>query len=210
MSWEAVRAAFDSPARGFDLLVLLVVSNRINDDGRAWPSADTIAADAGVSRRQVFISLKRLVAAGRLIRTRNGTRSNVYEVVHHVHTNARARALECTTCASLVHHVHSTSAPRAPKPVIEPVKNLLSGLQPDKEVRPKALESDPVPPSKQRAPSGGAPARTGLGDKRTARARETLEKRRAEMTAAGLKFEDAETLEQLSARLVAAKTEDEK
>ncbi len=61
-----------------DLLVLLVLADHAHDDGTsAYPSVETIARKARLSRRGTFDALKRLTAQGALMREGKGPRGTV-------------------------------------------------------------------------------------------------------------------------------------
>lgn len=65
MSLQAVRAVRQCGARGNDRLVLYELAERANSEtGEAFPSVDTLAADAGLSRRTVQRSLRSLETDG--------------------------------------------------------------------------------------------------------------------------------------------------
>lgn len=62
-----------SRSRGTDRLVLLAIADSANDHGcEAWPSMTTLASKAGVDRRTVARSIKRLCELGELQRVRKG------------------------------------------------------------------------------------------------------------------------------------------
>lgn len=73
---------------GTQRLVLLALANRADDDGVCWPSLDTIAAAARVSRRRAEDAVRALAAAGFIEREVNaapvarhgGYRSNLYRL----------------------------------------------------------------------------------------------------------------------------------
>jgi DNA-binding MarR family transcriptional regulator len=54
--------------------VLRVLAERADNNGRCWPSQDTIAEDANVSSRTAFAALKELEAAGWIERERRQRR----------------------------------------------------------------------------------------------------------------------------------------
>jgi DNA-binding MarR family transcriptional regulator len=84
MSLAAMVAVMeDSQARGIDRLVLLAIANSANDEGTdAWPLQQTIADNAGVSKRTVQRSIESLQEMDELVVTRASTRDrNFYTVV---------------------------------------------------------------------------------------------------------------------------------
>ncbi len=73
-----------SAQKGSSLLVLLAIADNASDEGVAWPSAETIAAKARMSKRQVLRIVHQIADDGELtIETRREGRSakNVYTVV---------------------------------------------------------------------------------------------------------------------------------
>lgn len=75
------RAARDARLSKADIAVLYVVADRINDDGKAWPSVRRIAGDASVNVRTVTRSIGNLSEWNYLIRQSGGyTKSNVYRL----------------------------------------------------------------------------------------------------------------------------------
>lgn len=80
--WKAVKAAVcDERLAASDIACLVVILDRFNDAGTAWPSLGRIAADAAVNRATAVRSIKRLVSLGYLERE-SGTRttSNRYRL----------------------------------------------------------------------------------------------------------------------------------
>lgn len=84
MSVKATSLVWEhSRATGVELLVLLAIADYTNDDGRAWPSQDTIARKARCSDRTVRRVVDRLVELGELAVLREGGgrgRSAVYRL----------------------------------------------------------------------------------------------------------------------------------
>lgn len=64
MSIRAINWAIEQPVKSSGKLVLIVLANRANDDGRCWPSNASLCADTGLSERCVRDALHQLRAAG--------------------------------------------------------------------------------------------------------------------------------------------------
>jgi helix-turn-helix protein len=60
-----------SQARQGDLLVLLAIADFADDDGKAWPSVQTLGAKSRLSERQTRYALRRLERSGELKTLRN-------------------------------------------------------------------------------------------------------------------------------------------
>lgn len=60
-----------SEATGSDRLVLLSLANHANQSGACWPSVETISREARLSVRRTHDALRRLEAAGALVRLLN-------------------------------------------------------------------------------------------------------------------------------------------
>ena len=82
MSHQHVRFAFDRAldVSGSELLVLVALSEWADDDGLCWPSHDSIAKRARVSRRQVIRLLQSLVNRGLIEVDERRQRSNTYRL----------------------------------------------------------------------------------------------------------------------------------
>jgi DNA-binding transcriptional regulator YhcF (GntR family) len=59
MSW-----ALKQPVKTTEKLLLLVISNYADEQGRAWPSVETLARDTGMSRATIKRSMRKLEDAG--------------------------------------------------------------------------------------------------------------------------------------------------
>lgn len=83
MSLKVLTAVWErSRTRGTDLLVLLAIADFTDDEGRCWPSIDTLSRKARVSDRTVQTKIRRLILLGELEvgegKGRKGT--NLYRV----------------------------------------------------------------------------------------------------------------------------------
>ena len=77
MQSRALRDAQLGPAAK---LVLCALGDFTNPDGVCWPSVQTLAARASLSRRTVFRALDALVERGWLRKGRRGPKSTLYPV----------------------------------------------------------------------------------------------------------------------------------
>lgn len=64
MSFQAMAWALKQPAKTAEKFLLLVIANYADEQGRAWPSVETLARDTGMSRATVKRSMKKLEEAG--------------------------------------------------------------------------------------------------------------------------------------------------
>lgn len=79
LSWVLKHSPVDTPGHR---LVLLVLADHANDDGSgAWPSVDTIAAEAKLKRRNVQYALRSLESQGHV---KAGGRSPYGTTIYHV------------------------------------------------------------------------------------------------------------------------------
>ena len=85
MSIRAMSAVIDhSETQGSTFLVLLILADHANGDGRCWPTAERIAARSRVSRSTVFRAIEELERLGELKRETRGKQAggpNVYRVM---------------------------------------------------------------------------------------------------------------------------------
>lgn len=85
MSVRVLSAVIEhSEAEGTNFVVLLMLADHANGDGRCWPTADRIARRARVSRSTVFRAIEELEALGEVQREVRGKRAggpNVYRVM---------------------------------------------------------------------------------------------------------------------------------
>ncbi len=98
-------------------IVLAVIADMADDDGMCWPSLETIALRAGMTRRSVIDQVEKLEAAGLLSVSRGG-RSNKYQIVLPGEPRSQVKDVHmCTTFTRPVNDVHQTSEPRSPQVV---------------------------------------------------------------------------------------------
>ena len=71
MSWRIMAEVFDTNLTATEKFVLLVIANFVNDKtGYAWPSQETIALKASLSRQTVNKAIKSLKAKNILVSTK--------------------------------------------------------------------------------------------------------------------------------------------
>ena len=83
MSHQHVRFALDRAldVSGSELLVLVALAEWADDEGLCWPSHDSIAKRARVSRRQVIRLVQSLVNRGLVEVDERRQRSNTYRLI---------------------------------------------------------------------------------------------------------------------------------
>ncbi len=132
-----------SAQKGSSLLVLLAIADNASDEGVAWPSAETIAAKARMSKRQVLRIVHQIADDGELrIETRRDGRSakNVYTVVSRGQVVTMNGSFMVTNPT-----IHGDTA-MSPEPSVEPSvvqeRATATPLAPAKKRKPR--EPDPL------------------------------------------------------------------
>jgi len=64
LSFQAMSWALKQPVKTAEKLLLLVIANYADEQGRAWPSVETLARDTGMSRTSVKRTMKKLEDTG--------------------------------------------------------------------------------------------------------------------------------------------------
>ena len=87
MSWRIMAEVFNTDLPATEKFVLLTIANFVNEKtGYAWPSQDTIALKASLSRQTVNKAIKSLKAKKILVSTRRSEKgkstSNLYRINH--------------------------------------------------------------------------------------------------------------------------------
>lgn len=95
-------------------MILIVLLNHADKDGRAWPSQGTIAREAGMTDRAVGINMQALRKAGWLVRTGSRHRMGIFVVTHPASVSA---------LASRNAEPASPSAPNALRNAVKPGPN---------------------------------------------------------------------------------------
>ena len=68
MAWEHINLVRQTPLQYIAKLILFALASRVDDEGKCWPSIDTICHDTGLKRRTTQLHLKGLVESGYVIR----------------------------------------------------------------------------------------------------------------------------------------------
>lgn len=138
MSFKTVEVVLErSQARGSARMVLVVIAECANHDGsEAWPSIDTIAHRAGISRASVFRQLKSLAGIGELAYDSKGGRHgcNRYRVTvaEQGSQDATVADRDGLSCATEPSHLSSET---------------VSLVRPEPSEPPKEPSSSPQPPA---------------------------------------------------------------
>ena len=85
MSWRIMAEVFDTDLPATEKFVLLTIANFVNETtGYAWPSQDTIARKASLTRQTVNKAIKSLVRKNYLVSLRRSDKgkstSNIYQI----------------------------------------------------------------------------------------------------------------------------------
>ena len=76
MSWRMMAKVFDTDLPATEKFVLLTIANFVNETtGYAWPSQDTIARKASLTRQTVNKAIKSLVRKNYLVSLRRSDKS---------------------------------------------------------------------------------------------------------------------------------------
>jgi DNA-binding transcriptional ArsR family regulator len=68
MAWEHITLVSQAPLQYIAKLILFALASRVDDEGKCWPSIDTICHDTGLKHRTTQLHLKSLVESGYVIR----------------------------------------------------------------------------------------------------------------------------------------------
>ena len=68
MAWEHINLVRQVPLQYIAKLILFALASRVDDEGKCWPSIDTIGHDTGLKHRTTQLHLKALVERGYVIR----------------------------------------------------------------------------------------------------------------------------------------------
>ena len=129
----------ESPAKGSELLILLALADFADDDGVSWPSVETLAQKARLSKRQTQYNIQSLVNAGLLIVETNAG-------PHGVH---RYRIAGCKVSTRANPAPVQKASKRGAKSARGGAKNVTEGVQP---IAPKPSIEPSLEPSEE--PSG--------------------------------------------------------
>lgn len=133
-----------SKAKGNDRVVLLVLADHADDEGRgAYPSHATIAAKANCSERCVRDCLDRLVESGELVR--QGKHPRARTIVYDVQIDSDQPGKSCRPAASAARQPAQPSRQPVADISRQPVADKPSGnhpLEPERDARADDLGSD--------------------------------------------------------------------
>jgi DNA-binding transcriptional ArsR family regulator len=112
MAWEHINLVRQVPLQYIAKLILFALASRVDDEGKCWPSIDTLCRDTGLKRRTTQLHLKALVENGYVIRQERPGRPAVLRlnmrmlatgasetVPHDLHTGAHAVQKSGAGCA---------------------------------------------------------------------------------------------------------------
>jgi hypothetical protein len=126
---------------GTDKLILAIIMDRIGKNGRCWPGIKCLAADAGVSRKTVIESVRRLEQAGDIIIENKGQGSRNY---YHL---ARKSCVETTPDpnSDLCRNVTGSCVETTPEVVTKLHMNQTDpGTRPTIESKPSSLAAQEI------------------------------------------------------------------
>ena len=98
MAWEHITLVRQVPLQYIAKLILFALASRVDDEGKCWPSIDTICHDTGLKRRTTQIHLKSLVESGYVIRQERPGRTALLWI--------NMRMLATGVCETAPHDLH--------------------------------------------------------------------------------------------------------
>lgn len=154
MSWQAVTWVLEfSEATAYSRLVLLSIASHANREGRnAFPSLDTIAREALISRREVIYCVQEMEERGelRVIRGIGRGNPNNYELPHvatwlekvqDVHHLEKAKGANGKLKGANQHTKGANSAQKQVLNLLESSKSKTERLEPSKAIKVKREDS---------------------------------------------------------------------
>src|SRR5262245_2414402 len=165
MTNDDINWAIEQPGSTAEKFVLMLLSNRANEQGLAWPSVATIGRWANLKSRQVQYIQRALEKMGQTsMRTSEGPRGvNMYQVHSH----------PCTP-------MHPRCNPVHPTPAVECTTPLHSSA-PNPSVHPTVLNTNPLPLNGANGVvQGMLPARRRFAPRVDVEKKEELQKLKAE------------------------------
>ena len=112
MAWEHISLVRQMPLQYIAKLILFALASRVDDEGKCWPSIDTICHDTGLKRRTTQLHLKALVERGYVFRQERPGRTALLRlnmrmlatgasetVAHDLHTGVHAPQKSGAGCA---------------------------------------------------------------------------------------------------------------
>ncbi len=169
MSHEARSWALACPILGPLKSVLLALAIRSDDEDKCWPSIDTVASDAGISRRCAQVAVRDLEAMGLLSAEGMGGRglTRMYRLKVGAEPRTRPERVHVTqkrvhVTQKRVHVEVETPAPRAPEPSREPIKEPpVNGTRQTAMILPM-VGGRAAEPKAHRIPPGWGPDANGI------------------------------------------------
>lgn len=166
MSWQAVTWVLElSESTAYSRLVLLSIASHANREGKnAFPSLDTIAREALISRREVIYCIQEMEERGELAVNRGIGRGNPnhYELPHverwleKVHSMHQLEELKGANKSIKGANQHTKGANKHIKPSLKPLESGTSTterLEPSKAIKVKQLFKSFSIPEPPKAPS---------------------------------------------------------
>jgi hypothetical protein len=128
MAWEHITLVRQVPIQYIAKLILFALASRVDDEGKCWPSIDTICHDTGLKHRTTQLHLKSLVANGYVRRQERPGRTALL----WINMRMLATGVSGTPPHNLhtaVHALQEPGAGRAPEVEIEqPINRQLQKL----------------------------------------------------------------------------------
>jgi len=128
MAWEHITLVSQAPLQYIAKLILFALASRVDDEGKCWPSIDTICHDTGLKHRTTQLHLKSLVESGYVIRQERPGRTALL----WINMRTLATGVSATAAHDLhtgVHSLQETGAGCAPEVEIElPINRQLRKL----------------------------------------------------------------------------------
>lgn len=118
MAWEHIHLIRDIPLQYIEKLILFALASRVDDEGKCWPSIDTICHDTGLKHRTTQLHLKALVEGGYVIRHERPGRSALLRLNMRVLSTGVSETVPHGSHTP-VHPLRSSGAGRAPEVAIE-------------------------------------------------------------------------------------------
>jgi DNA-binding transcriptional ArsR family regulator len=118
MAWEHITLVRQVPLQYIAKLILFALASRVDDEGKCWPSIDTICRDTGLKHRTTQLHLKSLVESGYVIRQERPGRTALL----WMNMRMLATGVSETPPHNLhtgVHALHEPGAGRAPEVELE-------------------------------------------------------------------------------------------
>ena len=99
MGWEHIHLIREIPLQYIEKLILFALASRADDEGKCWPSIDTICHDTGLKHRTTQLHLKGLVEGGYVFRLERPGRAALLRL--------NMRMLTSSASETAVHDAHT-------------------------------------------------------------------------------------------------------